>query len=172
LNALNTTLDVAEAQAGALRLDRSTVDLASVVRQLADLYQPAMDERDHELIVDLEDHVVVDADWGLLHRVLSNLIENEIAHLPAGCQITVRLRSRDGSAKLVIEDNGPGFPPDISARAFERFVRGHHSQGHGLGLAFVDAVVRAHGGTAKISDSPEGGAVVTLSLPATVLHSA
>ena len=68
----------------------------------------------------------------------------------------------------MIEDNGPGFPPDIASRAFERFVRGKQSQGHGLGLAFVDAVVRAHGGTAKISGSPSGGAVVTLSLPAIV----
>jgi signal transduction histidine kinase len=172
LHALDTTLDVAEAQAGALHLDRSTVDLSAVVRQLVDLYNPAMDERHHELRLDFEDHVVVDADWGLLNRVLSNLIENEIAHLPTGCQITIRLRSREGSAILVIEDNGPGFPPDISAQAFKRFVRGKRSHGHGLGLAFVDAVVRAHGGTAKISDSPAGGAVVTLSLPASVLHAA
>jgi signal transduction histidine kinase len=172
LRALDTTLDVAEAQAGALRLDRSMVDLSAAMRQVVDLYHPAMDERHHELVVDLEDHVVVDADWGLLNRVLSNLIENEIAHLPIGCQITIRLRSREGSAELVIEDNGPGFPPEISKRAFERFVRGKHSRGHGLGLAFVDAIARAHGGTAKISDGPAGGAVVALSLPANVLHPA
>src|SRR5580692_7201189 len=172
LRTLDTTLDVAEAQAGALQLDRSTVDLSAVVRQLADLYKPAMDERHHEVMLDLEEQVVVDADWGLLNRVLINLIENEIAHLPAGCQVTVRLSSRDGSAILVIEDNGPGFPPDISTRAFKRFVRGKDSHVHGLGLAFVDAVVRAHGGTAKISNSPAGGAVVTLSLPASVLHAA
>jgi signal transduction histidine kinase len=172
LSALDTTLDVAEAQAGALRLDRSMVDFSAAVRQVVNLYHPAIDERHHELVVDLENHVVVDADWGLLNRVLSNLIENEIAHLPAACQITIRLRSREGSAELVIEDNGPGFPPEISKRAFERFVRGKHSHGHGLGLAFVDAIARAHGGTAKISDGPAGGAVVTLSLPANVLHPA
>jgi len=172
LRALDATLDVAEAQAGALRLDLGAIDLSAAVRQLVDLYQPAMDERHHELVVDLQDHVFVDADWGLLNRVLSNLIENEIAHLPAGCQVTIRLGSQEGSATLVIEDNGPGFPPDISARAFERFVRGKHSHGHGLGLAFVDAVVRAHGGTAEISDSPAGGAIVTLLLPANVLHAA
>ncbi len=172
LRALDTTLDVAEAQAGALHLDRGPIDLSAVVRQLVDFYQPAMDERHHELVVDLEDHVVVDADWRLLNRVLSNLIENEIAHLPVGCQITIRLRSREGSATLVIEDNGPGFPPEITSRAFERFVRGKHSHGHGLGLAFVDAVVRVHGGTATISDGPAGGAAVTLSLPASVLHAA
>ncbi|MGA8232306.1 MAG: ATP-binding protein [Candidatus Acidiferrales bacterium] len=170
LSTLDTTLDVAEAQAGALRLERTTVDLSAAVRQLVDLYQPAMDERHHELIIDIEDHVGIDADRSLLNRVLSNLVENEIAHLPAGCQIVIRLRSQEGSANLVIEDNGPGFPPDIASRVFDRFVRGKQSHGHGLGLAFVDAVVRAHGGSAKISGSPAGGAVVTLSLPDLSLH--
>jgi signal transduction histidine kinase len=51
-------------------------------------------------------------------------------------------------------------------------VKGKHSSGHGLGLAFVDAVVKAHGGTVKISDRPAGGAVITLSLPANVLQPA
>jgi signal transduction histidine kinase len=169
LSLLDTTLDVAEAQAGALRLDRSAVDLSLVVRQMLDLYQPAMDEHHHELILDLEDNVFVDADWALLHRALSNLIENEIAHLPPGCQITVRLRSQGDSATLVIEDNGPGFPPDIKPRAFERFVRGKHSRGHGLGLAFVDAIARAHGGNVSISDRPGSGAVIILSLPPSAL---
>lgn len=170
LNLLNTTLDVAEAQAGALHLDRGTVDLSAVVRQLVDLYQPAMAERHHELAVVVEGRVVVDADERLLHRVVNNLLENELAHLPAGCQIAIRLRPHDGSAELVIEDNGPGFPPEISSRAFERFVKGKFSPGHGLGLAFVNAVVRAHGGSVKISDRPAGGAVVSLSLPASVLQ--
>jgi signal transduction histidine kinase len=65
----------------------------------------------------------------------------------------------------VIEDNGPGFPPEIGSRVFERFVKGKHSPGHGLGLAFVDAVVQAHGGTVNISDHPGGGAMVSLLLP-------
>ncbi len=168
LSALDTNLDVSEAQAGALRLERSAVDLTASVRQMVDLYQPAMDERHHQMNIDLEDHVVVEADSSLLIRVLSNLIENEIAHLPVGCRITIRLRLRGQSAELTIEDNGPGFPPDIRTRVFERFVRGKESRGHGLGLAFVEAVTRAHGGIAKISDSPAGGAVVTLSLPANV----
>jgi len=163
---LNTTLDVAEGQAGALSLDRTAVDLSAVVKRLVNLYQPAMAERHHELALDAESRVVVDADLSLLHRVISNLFENELAHLPAGCRIAIRLRSHEGSAELIIEDNGPGFSPEIISRAFERFVKGKDSQGHGLGLAFVDTVVQAHGGVVTISDRPEGGAVVTLSLPA------
>ena len=167
---LNTTLDLAEAEAGALHMDRGPVDLSEVVRQLVDIYQPAMAERHHDVTIDLERNVVVDADLPLLNRVVSNLLENELTHLPVGCRVNIRLHSLQGSAELVIEDNGPGFPPDIGSRAFERFVKGKHSPGHGLGLAFVDAVVQAHGGAARISDRAGGGAVITLLLPVSVLQ--
>jgi len=165
LNLLNTTLDIAEGQAGALSLDRSAVDLSVVVKHLVDLYHPAMAERHHDLALDAEGRVMVDADLSLLQRVISNLLENELAHLPAGCRIAIRLRSHEGSAELIIQDNGPGFPPEIIGRAFERFVKGKDSQGHGLGLAFVDTVVQSHGGLVTISARPEGGTVVTLLLP-------
>jgi len=170
LQLLNTTLDLAEAEAGALHMERGPVDLSDVVRQLVDIYQPAMAERHHEVTSHLEAHVVVDADLPLMNRVVSNLLENELTHLPSGCRVTIRLHAHEGSAELVIEDNGPGFPPEIGSRAFDRFVKGKHSPGHGLGLAFVDAVVQAHGGVAGISDRAGGGAVITLSLPVSVLQ--
>jgi signal transduction histidine kinase len=170
LQLLNTTLDLAEAEAGALHMDRGPVDFSDVMRQLVDIYHPAMAERHHEVTIDLEKHVIVDADLSLLNRVISNLLENELTHLPSGCRVSIRLHSHHGAAELVIEDNGPGFPPEIGSRAFERFVKGKHSPGHGLGLAFVDAVVQAHGGEARISDRAGGGAVVTLSLPVNVLQ--
>jgi len=162
---LNTTLDVAEAKAGALPMKRVAVDLPAVVTQLLQLYLPAMSDRRHEVRTDLQSGVIVEADLGLINRTLSNLLENELVHLPPGCQIEIRLRSHHGYAELVIEDNGPGFPSEIGSRVFERFVKGKHSPGHGLGLAFVDAVAQAHGGTVQISDHPGGGATVSLLLP-------
>jgi len=152
-------------------LHRSTVNFSAIVAQLVDLYQPAMAERHHELAVAIEDQINVDADEPLLHRLVSNLLENELVHLPPGCRVAIRVRSRQGSVELVVEDNGPGFPPDIRRRAFERFVKGKDSPGHGLGLAFVDAIARAHGGSVNIANLPAGGAVVTLLLPAKVLQS-
>jgi len=167
---LNTTLDLAEAEAGALQLDRAPLDLSVTVAQLVDLYQPAMSDREHKTTLDVEEHVFVEADPGLLNRVISNLLENELTHLPPGHLITVRLRSQGGSAVLVVEDDGPGFPPEIIPRAFERFVRGKHSPGHGLGLAFVNAVVQAHGGEVNLFARSGGGAVITVSLPVSVLQ--
>jgi signal transduction histidine kinase len=170
LSLLNTTLDVAEAQGGALLLNRATVDFSAVVRQLSDLYLPAMVEQQHELTLDVEPDVMVDADMSLLHRAVNNLFENELTHLPTGCHVGIQLYRDQLSAELVIEDNGPGIPPEVGNRAFERFVKGKHSPGHGLGLAFVDAVARAHGGSVKISNRPAGGAVVTFSMPAVVIR--
>ncbi|HEX3738596.1 MAG TPA: HAMP domain-containing sensor histidine kinase [Terriglobales bacterium] len=167
---LNTTLDLAEAEAGALKIDRRPFDLSEALRQLIDLYQPAMAERHHELSADISDHVMVDADATLINRTISNLLENELVHVPGPCKVRVSLRSQEGSAELIVKDDGPGFPSDIGARAFERFVKGKHSPGHGLGLAFVDAVVQAHGGRIRISDGSEGGAVIRLSLPLSVVQ--
>jgi signal transduction histidine kinase len=167
---LNTTLDLAEAEAGALHLNRGPVDMSLVVAHLVDLYQPAMAEHHHAVAAHLEEHVFLDADLPLLNRAISNLLENELVHLPDGCQVKIKLHSDGGSAALVIEDNGPGFPPDIVSRACERFVKGKESPGHGLGLAFVDAVVQAHGGAVNLSDRAGGGAVIKLSFPVSVLQ--
>jgi hypothetical protein len=57
-----------------------------------------------------------------------------------------------GRQGRVIEDDGPGFPPDIGSRVFERFVKDSHSRGHGLGLTFVDVVAQAHRGSTSVSD--------------------
>jgi signal transduction histidine kinase len=172
LQRLNTTLDLAEAEAGALHLDRKPLDFSEVATQLAEIYRPAMAEKNQRLVLDLEPSVVIDADASLMERVVSNLLENELMHLPNNSEILIRLRTEQGAAELTIQDNGPGFPPEIRERALERFVKGKQSPGHGLGLAFVDAVVQVHGGSVKIGLAPSGGALITMSLPVAVFEPA
>lgn len=162
---LNTTLDLAEAEGGALHLEREPADLSNLVRQLTDLYHPAMTERGHDLRIDLEDNLMIDADVGLINRMIGNLLDNELTHLPRDCRVQVQTRSHSGAAELLIEDNGPGFPAEIRAHALDRFVKGEHSSGHGLGLPLVDAVAQAHGGNVRILDQPAGAhIIVTLPL--------
>lgn len=169
---LNTTLDLAEAEAGALHLDRKPLDLSLVTRQLAEIYRPAMGEKNQRLLLDLESPVAIDADSSLMERVVCNLLENELTHLPEDCEISIRLRVQQGAAELSIQDNGPGFPAEIRQRAFQRYVKGKQSPGHGLGLAFVAAVVQAHGGSVTIGCTDTGGALTTVLLPVGVLHPA
>ena len=169
-NMLNTSLDLAEAEAGALHLNRESVDLSILVRQQVDLYQPAFAAHNHRLSCDLKERVFINADVSLMQRVVNNLIDNELAHLHGGCDIRVCLDAQNQHVELAIEDNGPGFPPDLRSHAFERFVKGKTSRGRGLGLAFVNAVVQAHGGSVKLSHPPSGGVGISISMPAGDSH--
>ena len=98
-----------------------------------------------------------------LREALGNLIENAINHTPAGT--SVRLRVRNDPAVEVI-DSGPGVPPEQQKRIFERFWRGDHSKnGAGLGLAIVEQIMKALGGSVAVDDNPAGGARFTLVFP-------
>ena len=159
---LNTTLDVAEAKADALRLSRGSCDLDELVRVMVDLYEPAMSDKGLKMQLRSPGPVRINADAALLHRVIANLLDNELKHLPPACTVSLSLMAEQHSATLVIEDNGPGFAQELGAELFEQRVKGHASKGHGLGLAFVHAVVKAHGGTVTAANRPEGGARLVL----------
>ena len=162
---LNTTLDLAEAEAGALPLRRENVDFGEALQHVLDLYQPAFFQKNQELALDLQPGIFIHADINYLNRLLANLLDNELTHACEGDRIWIRLHANEENAELTIEDNGPGFPKDLRSRAFERFVKGKQSHGHGLGLAFVDAVMQAHGGKVKIADRVGGGAVISMTIP-------
>jgi two-component system, OmpR family, sensor kinase len=105
-----------------------------------------------------------------LRRVLAALLDNALAHTPAGGHVWVRLSGGpDGSTvTCVVEDDGEGFPPGDQEAIFERFARGGHGDRRrfGLGLALVREVVRAHGGSVRAEGRPGEGATFTLVLPA------
>jgi signal transduction histidine kinase len=164
---LTDSLDVAEANADALRLTKTEMDLEEALLSMIDLYQPSMSEKDISIHFAKAGPVIIRADRALIHRMISNLFDNELAHLRPGCKVNIELR-RASNVTLTVEDNGPGFPAEILDEVFQRNTKGDNSRGHGLGLAFVEAVVRAHGGTVNASNPATGGARIRIDLPASV----
>ncbi len=162
---LNQSLDVAEAKADALRLTRSEIDLDELLRVMTDLYEPSMAEKGLHIRLRSAGSLKIEADAALIHRMVANLFDNELKHLPASCTVVIQLQAEEESALLVLEDNGPGFAPEVSRHLFEGRVKGAASNGHGLGLAFIDAVARAHGGSVKARNLESGGAQITVTLP-------
>ncbi|MES2391129.1 MAG: HAMP domain-containing sensor histidine kinase [Acidobacteriota bacterium] len=162
---LNKSLDVAEAEVDALRLERTRVDLDELVRVMVELYEPCMSETGLRIQLRSSGPLVVRADAALLHRVVANLFDNEMKHLPASCTVTISLTEQDGCAVLMLEDDGPGFASEIRSSLFEARVKGRDSAGHGLGLAFVQAVAGAHNGEVTAVNREEGGARLTIRLP-------
>jgi two-component system OmpR family sensor kinase len=112
----------------------------------------------------------VTGDEHRLHQVVTNLLTNARKYTPPGTTVTVTARP-DG---FDVHDDGPGFPPDLAATAFERFTRGdasrHRSDGIGLGLALVQAIVAAHGGNVALTSAP-GDTRITVTIGSQAPHS-
>ncbi|MBV5295075.1 MAG: sensor histidine kinase [Curvibacter lanceolatus] len=105
----------------------------------------------------------------LLHELCANLIDNALRYTPPGGAVTLRLRRTAGQVLLEVEDNGPGIPPALRERVFERFFRldNQQSDGCGLGLAIVREIAQAHGASVQLGDGPQGqGLCVTVAFPA------
>jgi two-component system, OmpR family, sensor kinase len=98
-----------------------------------------------------------------IEQAVRNLLENAIRHTAQGGVVRLSARRLDGFARFVVEDSGPGFPPDLLAHAFEPFTRGKtetaSTTGAGLGLSIVQAIAEAHGGSASAENLPDGARV-------------
>jgi len=162
---LTKSLDVAEAQVDALRLDRTSIDLEDMLRVMVELYEPCMSEKGLRIQLRSAGPVVVFADASLLHRMVANLFDNELKHLPASSTVSITLSTTESSAIMTLEDDGPGFASEIGSSMFTARVKRSDSPGHGLGLAFVEAVVGAHSGAVTALNREEGGAQLIIRLP-------
>lgn len=127
--------------------------------------------RDHDWRLELPDEpALVRADAARLQQVMVNLFANARTHTPPGTTVTARVHRHGPWLCVDVQDDGPGIPPDLLPRVFERFARGDSSRSRasgstGLGLAIVQAVAAAHGGAVTV-DSLPGRTVFTLHLPA------
>jgi signal transduction histidine kinase len=158
---------LARADAGRVKR-REPLDLRSVVREAAGEVAPLADE--HYLTIEVGDEpLIIDGAGDELHRLVLNLVQNGIVHTPPGTTVEVSV-CRDGpEAVIAVSDDGPGIPPHMRERVFDRFVRGEGDRsarsGSGLGLAIVRAVTDSHGGRVELGESDAGGTRFVVRLP-------
>jgi signal transduction histidine kinase len=155
-------LVLARADAGA-PLERRPVDLAGIAVEVARRAR----RPDREVRAETAGAVVVDGDLDALTRLAWTLVDNALRH-GAG-PVAIRVERAGDRASLAVRDAGPGFPPGSTERVFERFYRADRARtgdGTGLGLAIARSIAEAHGGTIRAANDPDGGAVVTVELPA------
>jgi two-component system, OmpR family, sensor kinase len=134
-------------------------DLRQVVVEAAAELGPVAEG--HDLTVDAHPATVQGA-RDELHRLVLNLLENAVRHTPPGTRIRASLATSGDEAVLEVADDGPGVPPELRDRVFERFVRGagDHGSSSGLGLAIVTAVAESHGGSVELHDARPGARFV------------
>jgi heavy metal sensor kinase len=151
---------------GRLALRRETIDLDELLDGVATRFRSRARETGRRIEIDGRG-LRVDVDRLRLEQALGNLIENALRH-GSGVIRLAGVERRDW-VEIHATDEGRGLPAGFSTRAFERFSRADEARsggGAGLGLAIVKAVAEAHGGTVAASNRPEGGADVSLTVPA------
>ena len=179
LKTFNTVLAIARLQAAAgtgRTPDASVFDAADLASDMAELYEPASEDKGLDFSAEIERGLMVDGNRPFLAQALANIIDNAIKYTPSGGAVMLRARRRSsGEIEFSVTDTGPGVPEADRDRVVQRFVRLDNSRtqpGSGLGLSLVGAVMEAHGGRVVLDEGPGAydgagpGLRVALVLPA------
>jgi two-component system OmpR family sensor kinase len=157
---------MARADRGDLPLDLESLDVAELLGSVANRFAWRTEEAGRPPWVVAPAGVRVSGDRLRLEQALSNLVDNALRH--GDGRVTLSAVTADGHVELHVSDEGAGFPHDFRSRAFERFSRADAARGRGgagLGLSIVEAITRAHGGSAHVATGRLRGADVWLELP-------
>lgn len=157
---------LARSDSGALDLMFQPVELGDVATDAASAMMAPAVSKGVRIEVDPEPVMVV-GDPQRLRQVVTILVDNAVRHSPPGTAVTVSVRRDDATARLVVEDQGPGVLPADLPHVFDRFWRapGAPGSGTGLGLAIAATIVTRLGGRIGAGARPTGGAVFTVELP-------
>ncbi|MFI5351216.1 MAG: ATP-binding protein [Elusimicrobiota bacterium] len=166
---LDTLMDLAEAEAGALRPRLQTIGLRVLLEESAELYRLDAEESGRSLDLDCAEGLRVRADPPRLRRVLANLLDNAVKYGGASGRIRLSALKENGKVSISVEDDGPGIVQEDLPRIFERLYRSERDRsksGRGLGLSLVKALVETQGGTVAAENIAGHGArfIVRLAL--------
>jgi heavy metal sensor kinase len=161
---------LARADAGVLKMDQQTVDLARVVDEIMDRASHLAQMKSIKLLMGHIEPLETTGDFVHLKRLLLNLVDNGIKYTPSGGSVKVSLERKEEKALISIMDNGPGIPPDEQPQIFQRFYRSPEARskgqgGSGLGLSIVKSIAEAHGGRIELESTPGRGSIFKVYLP-------
>jgi signal transduction histidine kinase len=161
LATFNAMLSIADAESGAGRTEMAPVDLEALAADVAELYEPLVEEQGLAFETEIRGPATVTGNRHLLFQAIANLVDNAVKYGASGGRIRLALRPDGplGGPELVVADSGPGIPATDRARVLDRFVRldaSRSTPGSGLGLSLVAAIVRLHGAKLELEDNEPG----------------
>ncbi len=167
LAVVGAILRIGEMEHGPRRAAFAPMDLAGIVAETVELYEPIAEDRGIRLTLALTAHPTVMGDRDLMVEAVGNLLDNAVKFAPPGSVVTVALDQSGSVAMLRVADRGPGIPSAERDRVLQRFYRMEKSRtvdGSGLGLSLVAAIMTLHGFMLRIGDA-DPGCVVQITCP-------
>jgi two-component system sensor histidine kinase BaeS len=169
---LNDLLDLARSDAGQLKIEPESTEVATLVEDAERAMRSQIEARGQTLSAEIEPGLpAVSADRDRIRQVMVNLLANANEYCPEGACIRVEARRVGDEVEIGVIDDGPGIPQEQLERIFERFSRGdagltQRVGGTGLGLAISKSLVELHGGTIAAESTPGRGSTFSFRLPA------
>ena len=166
LTVITALLRIAEIEHSRRLEGFSAVQLAPLVREVGDLYEPIAEDKGVALRVEPVVEVTVHGDRDLLFEAVTNLVDNAVKFTPEGGRVQLALLQRGDESVIRVSDSGPGIPEGERQAVTKRFYRSDKSratEGLGLGLSLVAAIVKLHGFRFTIADGP--GSAVEIACP-------
>jgi len=172
ITTFNALLSIAQAESGNHRSQWHPVDIAPLLTDIVDLYEPLAEEKKQVLTIKTdrlleESKIKIIASKNLLTQAFSNLIENAIKYSPESEEIIISLKQNNDLLEISFIDSGSGIPANEREHVLERFVRLDNSRntaGNGLGLSLVSAVCELHNGSFELDDA-RPGLIAMMQLP-------
>jgi len=169
LDMINTMLMISKTESGVDKLSREEINLAGLVREACELFEPTAEDKRVTLSCDVPPKSQIVGDNRMIQRMLSNLLDNAIKYTPSGGKVSVWVSENDGKEVVVtIKDTGIGISPNDLPRIFDRFYRCDQSRsnpGIGLGLSLARAIARAHGGDITVTSTLNQGSIFAITFP-------
>jgi signal transduction histidine kinase len=167
--------ELARLEYGVVRPEPERFSLPELVQDVFQKFELAAEARRQRLVADIAPMLpAVNADLGMIERVLTNLLDNAIRHTPEGGLIELRLRRADDGVEVQLSDTGPGIPPELQKGLFTRpaFHGGGRDGSGGLGLVIVRRILQLHGSDIRLLPRADRGTAFRfcLGVPAGIDH--
>jgi signal transduction histidine kinase len=167
---VDNVLQFSRAERGTIRLAPEPARLDALLKDVVDGFRPLAEARQVSVCLSSAAGITAAVDGAAVRQIVLNLLDNAVKYGPAGQSVRVALGLDNGWAIISVEDQGPGIPANARDKVWQpywRLPRERESAvgGSGIGLAVVQELVLAHGGSVAVTDGPSGGARFVVRLP-------
>jgi signal transduction histidine kinase len=168
LTMLKALMDISEAEAGMMKLNRSLTSIPDLLKEVIELYELISEEKHITITTDFAKDCQASVDPIRLRQAFANLLDNALKYTPDGGRVHLSCASGSNTVSVHIRDTGMGIPENDQPRIWERLYRGDKSRtqrGLGLGLSLVKAIVEAHHGSVTVTSEAGQGAEFIITVP-------
>jgi len=162
---VNDTLDLERIESGMFDIHYSQVNILSLIKEVIISFQTITESRNITFKTTADPGINIRAGQDMIRQVLINLISNAVNYSPDNSVLQVAAAEAGGKVSVTVRDQGPGIPPAVREKIFDRFYTIDKRQGTGLGLAICKSIIDAHKGDIRVLDDSGEGAAICFTLP-------